>query len=177
MTPESISVWSSDDAGAFYALKTLEQLSKKTYVPDSLKADVKKYESDYEIPAVQIEDSPTFRWRGFMIDEARHFLGKEAVLRQIDLMAEHKLNIFHWHIVDDQGWRLGLPRHPELVEYGAVRPCSVAYGRGAEWVGKKQTLKYALTTEKYGPYFYTPQDVLEICKYDKDRHITVVPEI
>ncbi len=177
VTPESIGVWSSDEAGAFYAVKTLEQLAKKTYVPDSLKAEVKKYESDYEIPSVLIEDSPTFRWRGFMIDEARHFLGKEAVLRQLDLMAEHKLNVFHWHIVDDQGWRLLLPRHPELVEYGAVRPCSVAYGKGAEWVGKAQTLKYALNTEKYGPYFYTPQDVREICRYAKERHITVVPEI
>ena len=177
VTPESIRAWSSDDAGAFYAVRTVEQLARKTYVPDSQFADVKKHESDYEIPSVRIEDAPEFRWRGLMIDEARHFLGKEAVMRQIDLMADHKLNVFHWHLVDDQGWRLDLPRHPELVKYGAVRPCSVAYGSGAEWYGKDQILKYRINTEKYGPYCYSPEDVREICEYAKVRHVTVVPEI
>ena len=78
-----------------YAVRTIEQLVRKTYIPDSQFADVKKRESDYEVPSVRIEDAPEFRWRGLMIDEARHFLGKEAVLRQIDLMAVHKLNVFH----------------------------------------------------------------------------------
>ena len=87
VTPEKIQVWSADDAGAFYAVRTLEQLADKTYVPDSKYAEVKRRESDYVIPSATIEDAPTFRWRGLMIDEARHFLGKEAVMKQIDLMA------------------------------------------------------------------------------------------
>jgi hexosaminidase len=177
VTPDSVRAWSSDDVGAFYAVRTIEQLARKTYIPDSQFADVKKRESDYEIPSVRIEDAPEFRWRGLMIDEARHFLGKEAVMRQIDLMADHKLNVFHWHLVDDQGWRLDLPRHPELVKYGAVRPCSVAYGAGAEWYGKEQTLRYRLNSEKYGPYFYSPEDVREIREYARARHVTIVPEI
>ena len=177
VAPDAIRVWSSDDAGAFYAVRTLEQLARKTSIPDSQFADIKKRESDYEIPSVRIEDAPEFRWRGFMIDEARHFLGKEAVMRQIDLMADHKLNVFHWHLVDDQGWRLDLPRHPELVKYGAVRPCSVAFGAGAEWYGKEQTLGYRINSEKYGPFFYSPEDVREIREYARARHVTIVPEI
>ena len=177
VTPDAIRVWSSDDAGAFYAVQTVEQLAVKKYIPDPLRSEVKLRESDYSVRAVTIEDAPQFRWRGFMIDEARHFLGKEAVLKQIDLMARHKLNVFHWHLVDDQGWRLDLPRHPELVKYGAVRPCSVAYGHGAEWFGKEQVLKYRLNTERYGPYFYSPEDIREVCAYAKARHVTVVPEI
>ena len=177
VAPTAIRVWSSDDAGAFYAVRTLEQLADKTYIPDDRMANVKRRESDYVIPAALIEDAPVFRWRGLMIDEARHFLGKEAVMRQIELMADHKLNTFHWHLVDDQGWRLDLPKHPELAKYGAVRPCSVAYGAGAEWYGERRTLKYRLNREKYGPYCYSPEDVREICAFAKARHVTIVPEI
>ena len=65
-----------------------------------------------------------YAWRGFMLDEARHFFGKEKVKEIIDLMAEHKMNVFHWHLTDDQGWRIDLPGLPELVRAGAVRPCS-----------------------------------------------------
>ena len=68
-----------------------------------------------EIACCEIKDWPQYRWRGLMLDEARHFLGKSAVMRTMDLMAMHKLNVFHWHLVDDQGWRLELKRHPELV--------------------------------------------------------------
>ena len=177
VTPEKIQVWSADDAGAFYAVRTLEQLADKTYVPDSKYAEVKRRESDYVIPSATIEDAPTFRWRGLMIDEARHFLGKEAVMKQIDLMAEHKLNVLHWHLVDDQGWRLDLPKHPELAKYGAVRPRSVAFGAGAEWYGQKQKLKFRLNTDRYGPYCYSAEDIREIRAYAKARHVTLVPEI
>jgi len=177
VTKEGIRVWSSDAAGAFYAVRTLDQWAKKTYVPDPLKAAVKERAYDFELEAVEIEDAPTFRWRGFMIDEARHFLGKEAVLRQLELMAEYKLNVFHWHLVDDQGWRLDLPGHPELVKYGSVRPRSVAYGARAEWIGEEQTLRFDLDNAQYGPFFHTTEDVREILAFAKARHITVVPEI
>ena len=87
-----ITVRSSDDAGAFYANMTLKQLKD---APKPV------------FPCLEIKDAPKFRWRGLMLDESRHFLGKEVVKRTLDLMAQFKLNVFHWHLVDDQGWRLG----------------------------------------------------------------------
>lgn len=177
VTKKGIRVWSSDAAGAFYAVRTLDQWAKKTYVPDPLKAKVKNRAYDFELEAVEIEDAPRFRWRGLMIDEARHFLGKEAIFRQLELMAEYKLNVFHWHLVDDQGWRLDLPGHPELVRYGAVRPQSVAYGAMTEWIGEEQSIHYELDSTRYGPFFYTPDEIREVLSFAKARHITVVPEI
>ena len=147
-------VFSSDDAGAFYAKQTLAQL-----------------EENGRWPYCRIEDYPAFGWRGFMLDESRHFFGKETVKGVLDLMARHKLNVFHWHLTDDQGWRLDIPGFPELVEYGAVRPESAAHGcRGIPG-------HYRGNGQKYGPYFYTAEDVREILAYAKARFIEVVPEI
>ena len=109
VTTSGVTVASRDEAGAFYARQTLKQLGAP-------------------LPCVTIEDSPAFKWRGFMLDEGRHFFGKEVVKRELDRMAEYKLNVFHWHLTEDQGWRLDIPRFPELVKYGAVRPESVAHG-------------------------------------------------
>ena len=91
--PDGISVSSADDAGAFYALRTLSQLA------------VRRWGALY-LPCCDITDYPRFGWRGLMLDEARHFYGKKAVLRMLDVMADHKLNVFHWHLTDDEGWRL-----------------------------------------------------------------------
>ena len=163
--PERISIVAADDAGEFYARETLRQLTTKIST-DSV-----------EVACCRIRDWPQYRWRGMMIDEARHFLGKNVVLRVLDLMAMHKLNVLHWHLVDDQGWRLELKRHPELVEYGAVRPCSVKMGAHAMWLPPKKRRSYVHDTERYGPFFYTQDDVREILAYAKARHVTVVPEI
>lgn len=103
---DGITVTSSDEAGRFYAGQTLAQLldpAKKSY------------------PCVEIEDAPAFRWRGMHLDEGRHFFGKDAVRAILDTMAMHKLNVFHWHLTEDQGWRIDVPGHPELVKFGAVR--------------------------------------------------------
>ena len=108
-----------------------------------------------------------------MLDEGRHFFGKEVVKHELELMAEYKLNVFHWHLTECQGWRLDIPRFPELVKYGAVRPRSVAYGH----TGLAERGDCVLNTEPYGPFFYTPDDVREILAFAKERHITVVPEI
>ena len=113
--------------------------------------------------AVQAE-TPAWRWRGFMLDEARHFFGKEKVKEYLDLMASRKMNVFHWHLTDDQGWRIDLPGLPELVKYGAVRSCSPRRGE-EDGDGKP-----------YGPYFYTADDIREIVRYAKDRGIDVLPE-
>ena len=110
-----------------------------------------------------------------MLDDARHFFGKEVVKAFLDRMVEHKFNIFHWHLVDDQGWRIEIRKHPELVEYGAKRPCSVKYGTHPSWPDGK--LHFELNNEPYGPFYYTQDDIREILAYAKERHITVVPEI
>ena len=153
ISPGGVTVASADDAGAFYARKTLKQLGTNA------------------VPCGTVTDSPAFRWRGFMLDEGRHFFGKETVKDLLDLMADHKLNVFHWHLTDDQGWRLAIDRFPELVKYGSVRPESPVHGiRGVPG-------EYRGNGQQYGPYFYTATDVREILAYAKERFITVVPEI
>ena len=165
VSQDGVEITAADDAGAFYARETLKQL---TTVVSS---------DTVEIACCEIRDWPQYKWRGLMLDEARHFLGKSVVLRTMDLMAMHKLNVFHWHLVDDQGWRIEIKRYPELVEYGAVRPCSVKMGAHAMWLPPDKKLSYLHDTEKYGPFFYTQEDVREILAYANARHITVVPEI
>ena len=165
VAPTGVEIAAADEAGAFYARKTLEQLAEVVST------------NGIAVPCCEIRDWPKYRWRGMLIDEARHFLGKGAVKRVLDLMAFHKMNVLHWHLVDDQGWRLEIRRHPELVEYGAARPCSVKMGACARWFPPDKKLSYERDTEKYGPFFYTQDDIREILAYAKDRHITVVPEI
>ena len=155
---DGITVTSSDAAGRFYAGITLAQLK-----------DGKAW------PCVEIEDAPAYRWRGAHLDECRHFFGKETVKQMLDLMAQHKLNRFHWHLTEDQGWRLDIPGYPELVKYGAVRSASVRHGQRATKGSNEDADK--LNGVKYGPYFYTEADIREIVAYAAERHITIVPEI
>ncbi len=162
VAPDGIKVASSDDAGSFYALQTLKQLAvqdKKTV----------------KVACVEIEDSPRYPWRGVLLDECRHFFGKETVKSVLDLMAEYKLNRFHWHLTEDQGWRLDVPGYPELVKYGAVRSSSVVHGKKAHRGTKEDADK--LNGVKYGPYYYTEADIKEIVAYAAERHIQIVPEI
>ena len=116
VTTNGVTITSSDAAGAFYARETLKQLA--TVDGNGVR----------RLPLVEIEDAPRYRWRGVHFDDCRHFFGKETLLGVLDLMAEHKLNRLHWHLTDDQGWRLDVPGCPELVKYGAVRPESVRHG-------------------------------------------------
>ena len=108
----------------------------------------------------------SYSWRGLMIDEARFFFGKDAIKAQLDKMAAAGLNVFHWHLTDDQGWRLELEKFPELVEVGAVRPCSPKVHTEKEPDGVR-----------YGPFFHSGKDVAEVVAYAGERGIRVVPEI
>ena len=155
---DGITVTSSDAAGRFYAGVTLAQLKDGN-----------------AWPCVEIEDAPAYRWRGAHLDECRHFFGKETVKQMLDLMAQHKLNRFHWHLTEDQGWRLDIPGYPELIKYGATRSASVRHGQWATSGSKEDADK--LNGVKYGPYYYTEADVREIIAYAAERHITIVPEI
>ena len=173
ITTGGVTVTSADDAGAFYARKTLKQLaagerSRGTRDPTERRS---RGGCPTMVPCCVIKDAPAFRWRGFMLDEGRHFFGKETVKALLDQMAEYKLNVFHWHLTEDQGWRLDIPRFPELVKYGSVRPESPMHGcRGTKG-------DFRGNGQQYGPYFYTAADIREILAYAKERFITVVPEI
>ena len=157
----SITIASSDAAGEFYARQTLKQL-----------LDWRGYE------CVRVKDWPAYRWRGMMIDDCRHFFGKDVVKKTLDIMAQYKMNVLHWHLTEDQGWRLDVPGYPELVKYGAVRPESPRHGATSRWVDRARGV-YTFDTDgvKYGPYYYTEADVKEILAYAAERHIAVVPEI
>ncbi|RJF86224.1 carbohydrate-binding protein [Sphingomonas cavernae] len=147
VTPRGATITASDDAGLFYGAVTLWQLA--TSGSDA-------------IPATRIADAPRFRWRGLMLDSARHFQSPEFIKRFIDWMAVHKLNTFHWHLVDDQGWRIEIKKYPKLVEAGAWRTPASAPG--------------APTLPRTGGY-YTQEQIREIVAYAAARHITIVPEI
>ena len=159
--PTGVTIRSSDESGAFYARKTLEQI-----------VDWRGY------PCMTISDSPAYHWRGMLFDDARHFFGKNTLKKTLDLMSQYKLNVLHWHLVDDQGWRLDIPGLPELVRYGAVRVASPKHGASVRWIDKaNEKYTFDLDGEKCGPFFYTEADVREIVDYAKQRHIKVVPEI
>jgi len=151
-------------AGLFYGVQSLLQL-----IPAEVYDTQRKYEKSIEIPAVSITDAPRFPYRGAMMDVGRNFLPKEEVLKFLDLMAFYKLNKFHFHLTDDQGWRIEIKKYPKLIEVGSHRAqtqvghCDYYYPRRFD--GKEQ----------HG--YYTQADIREIVKYASDRFITVIPEI
>ena len=122
-----------------------------------------------EVPAVHIVDQPRFQWRGQLLDVSRHFQPKEAVLRLLDQMAMHKLNVFHWHLTDDQGWRIEIKKYPKLTSVGAWR----------DKAGFNLDPKLSTTYGPDGKYggFYTQDDIREVVAYAAARHINIVPEI
>lgn len=148
--------------GFFYALQTLKQMLPTRAVMAGV--SVEKGTS-MTLPVVEIEDAPRFGWRGFMLDEGRHFFGKKAVKQVLDVMAAYKMNRFHWHLTDDQGWRVEIKKYPRLTTYGAWR--------------NTMTLSWGNTLpdgERYGGY-YTQDDVREIVAYARERFIEIVPEV
>ncbi|MER6998499.1 beta-N-acetylhexosaminidase [Streptomyces sp. NPDC000410] len=151
-----------DAAGVFWGAQTFRQLLG----PEAFRRALVGPPRDWHLPMVVVEDRPRFAWRGLMLDVARHFLPKEDVLRYLDLLAAHKLNVFHFHLTDDQGWRIEIKRHPRLTGIGAWRSRTKWGHRASE-----------LWDEKPHGGYYTQDDIREIVAYAADRHITVVPEI
>lgn len=142
VSEHNIIIKAGSSGGIYYAVQTLKQL---------LTLD----DGVLYVPSLEITDSPRFSWRGFMLDESRHFFGKELVKKLLDVMSFYKLNMFHWHLTDDQGWRIHINKYPKLTEVGAYRNEN---------------------GNRYGG-FYTQSDVKEIVEYAAKRNITVVPEI
>ncbi|MGW7264820.1 beta-N-acetylhexosaminidase [Streptomyces sp. NPDC054842] len=149
-------------AGVFWGAQTLRQLLG----PDAYRRAPVRLGGRHTVPHVSVEDGPRFPWRGLMLDVARHFTPKEGVLRYLDLLAAHKLNVFHFHLTDDQGWRVQIKKYPKLTEVGAWRS-RTKFGHRAS----------PLWEEKPHGGHYTQDDIREIVAYAAERHISVVPEI
>lgn len=141
VNPQGVTIHAHSPAGAFYGCQTLQQLLDP---------------AARTIPCVTIEDSPRYAWRGLMLDVSRHFFDKSTVEQVLDWMAQYKLNRFHMHLTDDQGWRLEIKKYPELTRIGAQGNYS---------------------DPKASPRFFTHADLRDIVAYAKQRHIVVVPEI
>ncbi len=146
ITEEGASVSAGTAAGLFYGLLTFGQIL----------SGVDSQQDELTIPCLEISDQPRFRWRGMHLDVSRHFPSAAFVKKYVDLLARHKLNVFHWHLTDDQGWRIEIKRYPRLTEIGAWRkePDGQIYGG-----------------------FYTQQEIREIVDYARRRFVTIVPEI
>ncbi|GHE52550.1 beta-N-acetylhexosaminidase [Streptomyces griseoaurantiacus] len=161
-TAHSVTLTAAAEPGLLHAAQTLRQLLG----PEAFRRAPVTARRHWPVPAVTLEDGPRFRWRGLMLDVARHFLPKDGVLRYLDLMAAHKLNVLHLHLTDDQGWRIEIRSHPRLTEVGSWRPRTKIGHRAS-----------ALWEEKPHGGFYTRDDLREIVAYAAARHIAVVPEI
>lgn len=151
-------------SGIFYGIQSLRQLLP----PEGEKTDHKI--SELTIPAVEIHDSPRFAYRGMHLDVGRHFFPVESVKTYIDLIAMHKMNTFHWHLTEDQGWRIEIKKYPRLTEVGSIRN-----GTAIGLAGTRNP-PYTYDDVPYGG-FYTQEEIKEIVAYAAARHITVIPEI
>lgn len=161
VTPEYVRISGFDCAGVFHGIQTLRQLLPPEIENSGLIESV-----DWSIPCVEIRDYPRFSWRGFMLDVGRHFFSKEVIKKLLDVMALLKLNVFHWHLNEDQGWRLEIKKYPKLIEIGSKRRESQIGG----FLSKKTD-----GTPHEG--FFTQDDVKEVVQYANQRFIKVVPEI
>ena len=162
VAPGIVTVSASSAAGVFYALQTLRQL-----LPTEIESKV-TVEKKWEIPAVEIEDSPRFEYRGFMLDVARHFQPVEVLRRYIDLLSFYKINHFHLHLTDDQGWRIEIKKYPKLQEISAWRKESM--------VGHSEDKPRKYDGIRYGG-FYTQEQLKELVRYAQEHFITIIPEI
>lgn len=160
VSPDAIDVRANTSAGAFYGIQTLLQLC-----PPEIFGDGKQRLVTFNIPCVEIEDSPRFRWRGGHLDVSRHFMSVDVVKKYIDLLALHKMNRFHWHLTDDQGWRIQINKYPLLTKIGSKRSDTMLIYNPPKFSGEPHA------------GFYTQRQIRDVVKYAADRFITVVPEI
>lgn len=162
---DGVRIWYGDKGGAVYAVQTLRQL-----LPTDIEGP-KPSVVKWTIPAVEIRDYPRFSWRGMHLDVSRHFFPPSFIEKYLDYIAMMKMNVFHWHLVDDGGWRLEIKKYPKLTSVGAWR-----YGITTGWDQSKLRFDPESGLPKYGGY-YTQEQVKEIVKYAADRNINIVPEI
>lgn len=160
-----INIAAADSTGFFYAIQTLKQLMPHAIYNRSGASTA----IDWTVPCVEIADQPQLGHRGYMLDVARHFFSKTEVKRILDIMATYKMNRFHWHLTDDQGWRIDIPEYPRLAQVGAVRKGSFVNAGGSS--------KFFDDTEYGRGMYYTLDDLREIVAYAKSLNIEIIPEI
>jgi len=165
---KQISVEGGSPSGVFYGIQTFLQLLPPTVFGGD------KISSAYILPAMLVEDAPRFDYRGMLLDVSRHFIQFDDLLEYIDLLAQHKINVLHLHLTDDQGWRLEIKSHPELTQIGAIR--------GTEEV--LPAFKHASSsklqaddTDPYGPFFYSQEQIKKMIQYASTRGVSILPEI
>jgi len=164
VTPDSIIISASTESGFFYAIQTLYQLLPAD-IYSSKRSGIKKW----TVPCVEIEDAPRFAYRGLHLDVCRHFFPVSFIKKYIDAMAIHKLNRFHWHLTDDQGWRIEIKKYPLLTQIGSYRNGTM---KGYYY----ENFPQQFDNKRYGG-FYTQEEAREIVAYAAERQITVIPEI
>src|SRR5207253_9078316 len=160
-----VTIRAARPAGAFYALQTLRQL-----FPTAILREAQVAGTAWTIPAVSIEDYPRFSWRGMHLDVGRHFMPKRFVKKYIDLLALHKMNRFHWHLTEDQGWRIEIKQYPRLTAVGAWRRETIV-GRP----DRRDSTTWRFDGQPHGG-FYTQDDIREVVAYAQTRFVTLVPE-
>ena len=163
VSPDGVAIRAKSAAGLFRGTQSLLQLFDRSPFGSAAPAG-----SDWTLPAVQIDDQPRFAWRDLMLDTGRHFMPVPFIKRLLDLMAVYKLNVFHWHLTDDQGWRLEIRKYPRLTEVGAWRRETL--------IGHLDKPPHRYDGVRHGG-FYSQDDVRTVVAYAAERHITVVPEI
>lgn len=151
VTPKGVSVLAKTPKGLFYGMQSFMQL-----LPPQVESNILQTNIDWSAPCVTINDEPRFGYRGVMLDPCRHFIPVENVKKQLDVMALFKMNTMHFHLTDDQGWRIEIKKYPKLTEIGSSR----IDGEGTEYKG-----------------YYTQEEIKDIVKYASDRFITVIPEL
>lgn len=152
VTPNGIELRAKTPQGIFYGLQTVMQL-----LPAEIESPTLVKQIAWTMPAVTIKDEPRFKYRGHMLDVCRHFSTVEDIKKRLDVMAMFKINTFHWHLTDDQGWRIEIKKYPKLAEISAKR--------------------YEGDGTQYGPFFFTQEEVKEVVAYAEERFIEVIPEI
>lgn len=164
VTPTQINVSAKTAQGFFYAVQTLLQLlPTEVFSPTSLKT-----KTSWRVACVEIEDRPRYAYRGLHLDVGRHFQPVSFVKKYIDLMALHKMNNFHWHLTDDQGWRIEIKKYPKLTEVGAWRKETL--------IGHASDSPRKFDGQRYGGY-YTQDEIRDVVAYAKERFVNVIPEI
>ena len=160
---KQIVIKASEFGGHLYGLQTLMQLLPREFFASERQNDV-----EWTVPAIEINDKPLLGHRGYMLDIARHFFNKDEVKKVLDIMVLYKMNRFHWHLTDDQGWRVEIPEYPKLTEIGAIRKASFSNADGQNFYDD---------TEYGRGMYYTLNDLKEIVDYAKARNIEIIPEI
>jgi hexosaminidase len=163
ISTKGISIEANKAVGLFYGIQTLRQLLPAEIESVKLIDNIK-----WEVPAVEIEDSPRYVYRGMMLDVGRHFFSVDYVKKFIDLIAMHKMNVMHWHLTEDQGWRIEIKKYPKLTEVGAWRDETL--------VGHYRQKPHKYDGKKYGG-FYTQEEIKEVVAYAQERFVTIIPEI